>query len=381
MLAVSVALTPQMAGAVATATATATPTATPTPAPTICSSSGNPQQMAVRRPIQLGISGGNNNGFIKTRNGSIKGCVTGTLGSMVEDASNNDYILSNNHVLADINKAKPGQLIVQPGLADAGCVQSPSNAVATFSNAIKLKFGGHKNFVDAALATVEPGQVSPEILFLGPIAGTVDSAPAIGMLVQKMGRTTCLTTGVISALDAHLQVNYSETAKPHLASFVNQYAVTGSNGNFGGPGDSGSLIVTLGDCPQAVALLFAGTADGSITFANPISEVLSRLDVSMVGTCTDALASDAPSADSMAANVGVSKDVEASAKAVRDRHEDQLMKVPGAVGSGIAAGDQPGQAAIVVYVKKLTPQVQAATPKDVEGTPVKLIESGEIIAY
>jgi len=55
------------------------------------------------------------------------------------------------------------------------------------------------------------------------------------------------------------------------------------------------------------------------------------------------------------------------------------MSVPGAVGSAIAAGDQPGQPAIVIYVTKMTPQVQAATPKDVEGTPVKLIESGEIV--
>ena len=37
-----------------------------------------------------------------------------------------------------------------------------------------------------------------------------------------MGRTTCLTTGVISALDANLKINYSDTTKPHLANFVNQ---------------------------------------------------------------------------------------------------------------------------------------------------------------
>jgi hypothetical protein len=364
MLAIGVASAPQNASAV-----------------DVCSAMPPTQQTALTRPIPLGISGGNNNGFIKRRNGSIKGCVTGTLGSMVQDATNNDYILSNNHVLADVNKAIPGQLIVQPGLADAGCVQSPSNAVATFSNSIKLRFGGHKNFVDAAIAAVDPGQVSPDILFIGPIASTVDSAPSIGMPVQKMGRTTCVTHGVISALDAHLQVNYSDTAKPHLASFVNQFAVTGIKGNFGGPGDSGSLIVTQDDCPRAVALLFAGTFDGSITFANPISEVLSRLNVSMVGTCTAALASDAPAADALAANVGISTEVVAAANAVRDRHEDQLMSVPGAVGSAIAAGDQLGQPAIVIYVTKMTPQVQAATPKDVEGTPVKLIESGEIVAY
>ena len=363
MLALSVASTPQNASA------------------QTCSS--NPQQTTLTRPIPLGISGGNIQSLIKDKKGRMKGCFSGTLGSMVEDATSNEYILSNNHVLADQNKAKPGQLIVQPGLADVQCVRSQSNAVANFTRAIKLKFGSAKNLVDAAIASVEPGQVNPEILFIGDIASMVNDAPVLGMGVQKMGRTTCLTTGVISALDANLKINYSDTAKPHLANFVNQIQVTGSvhTPTFGAPGDSGSLIVTQDTCPLAVALLFAGSANGALTFANPISEVLSQLNVSMVGTCTAAATSDAPAADVVAASIGMSKEVVASAKAVRDRHEDQLMSIPGAVGSAIAAGDEPGQPAIVVYVNRLTPQVTAAAPKDVEGTPVNLIESGEIIAY
>jgi hypothetical protein len=368
MLAIGVASVPQTASAQFTECSVVPPT----------------QQTALVRPIQLGTSGGNIQSLLKKRNsGKVIGCFSGTLGSMVEDSEDNQYILSNNHVLADQNKAKRGQLIVQPGLVDVQCVKSQSNAVATFSRAIKLKFGGHKNFVDAALAEVEPGQVSPEILFIGPISSSVDSAPAIGMGVQKMGRTTCLTSGVIAALDANVKINYSDTAKPHLANFVNQIVVTGSvlTPTFAGPGDSGSLILSLGDCPQAVALLFAGSTDGSVTFANPISEVLTRLDVSMVGACGDANASDASTADVLAASVGMSKEVVASAKSVRDRHEDQLMSIPGAVGSGIAAGDQPGHASIEVFVAKLTPQAKAAAPKDVEGMPVKVIESGELVAY
>jgi hypothetical protein len=339
------------------------------------------QRTALTRPIPLGISGGNNRSILKDKDGELKGCFSGTLGSMVQDSANNQYILSNNHVLADQNLAKPGEPIVQPGLVDVQCVRSQSNAVATFSSAIKIRFG-HKNFVDAAIAAVQPGQVSPQILFIGNIASTVVSAPAIGMPVQKMGRTTCLTTGVIAALDANVTINYSDTKKPHLASFVNQILVTGNGDTpiFSAAGDSGSLIVTQDDCPLPVALLFAGSTNGAITIANPISAVLSSLGVSMVGTCT-ALASAEPSADALAADIGMSKEVVASAKSVRDRHEDQLMSIPGAVGSGIAAGDQPGHAAIEVFVEKLTPQVKAATPKDVEGTPVKVIESGEIVAY
>ena len=368
MLAIGVAVTPQNASAQE------------------CSDKPPPQQTALLRPIPLGISGGNSHSLIKDKKGRLIGCFSGTLGSMVQDASNNQFILSNNHVLADQNTAKGGQSIVQPGLADVQCLRAPSNEVATFSRAIKLKFGsgknvGGKNFVDAAIAAIQPGEVSPQILFIGDIASSVDDTPAIGMSVQKMGRTTCLTSGVIAVLNTNVTVNYSETMKPKLAKFVNQIAITGKKGNFGGPGDSGSLIVTQDFCPRAVALLFAGSADGSITFANPISDVLSKLSVSMVGTCTAALASDAVDADALAANMGMSAEVVASATAVRDRHEDQLMSIPGAVGTGIAAGDQPGQPAIVVYVKKLTPATQASTPKDVEGTPVKVIQSGEIVAY
>jgi hypothetical protein len=346
-----------------------------------CSSVPPPQQSALLRPIPLGISGGNNRSIIKDKDGELKGCFSGTLGSMVQDSANVQYILSNNHVLANQNLARSGEPIVQPGLADVQCSRSQTNAVATFSSAVKLKFGSGKNTVDAAIAAVQPGQVTPQILFIGNIASSVDAAPVIGMSVQKMGRTTCLTSGVIAVLNTNVTVNYSETMKPKLAKFVNQIAITGKKGNFGGPGDSGSLIVTQDFCPRAVALLFAGSADGSITFANPISDVLSKLSVSMVGTCTAALASDAVDADALAANMGMSAEVVASATAVRDRHEDQLMSIPGAVGTGIAAGDQPGQPAIVVYVKKLTPATQASTPKDVEGTPVKVIQSGEIVAY
>jgi hypothetical protein len=337
------------------------------------------QQTALSRPIPLGISGGNINSSLKT--GKVTGCFSGTLGSMVQDPNGNQYILSNNHVIADQNKAKPGQLIVQPGLVDVQCLKAPSNAVAMFSRAVRLKFGGGKNTVDAAIAAVEPGEVSPEILFIGETASSV-ATPTIGLAVQKMGRTSCLTSGVIAALDANVKVNYSKKKKPKFAKFLNQIIVTGSPATpvFGAAGDSGSLILSQDICPQPVALLFAGFANGT-TIANPISEVLSDLGVSMVGSCTPAAAPDAAQADVLAANVGMSKEVVASASAVRDRHEDQLMSIPGAVGTGIGIGDQPGQPAIEVYIDKLTPNAQAGAPKEVEGIPVKLIQSGEAVAY
>ena len=345
--------------------------------PMACTVTPEPQQMAVTRPIELGTSGGNIKSIIKTKH--TRGCFSGTLGSMVQDADENEYILSNNHVLADTNKAKPGQLILQPGLIDVACLRAKSNAVATFSSSVKIRFGGPSNQVDTALAAVVPGQVSPYIMFVGGIADTVVGDPALGMPVQKMGRTSCLTTGTVAALNANVTVNYSDVVKhPRLANFINQILVTGSvlTPTFGAAGDSGSLIVSQDDCPQAVALLFAGNGNG-LTIANPITSVLSATNTSMVGTCSEP---DAQRADDADADLGVSTDAVKSAKSIRDRHEVELTHVPGVVGTGIGA-DETGHAEIQVYVEKLTPQAQAGIPAEVEGTPVKAVETGAFVAY
>jgi hypothetical protein len=339
------------------------------------------QQSKQTRPIKLGVSGGNINSF--RGSGRRRFCFGGTLGSLVGDMSNTQFILSNNHVLADTNKAKQGELIVQPGLVDTGppaCQKIPSDAVATFSRTVKIKFGSAKNMVDAAIAAVNSGDVSADILNIGPIAGSVVTTPTVGLGVQKMGRSTCLTMATISVVSMNGKISYGGGK---VAKFVNQIVIDSppAPNGFSGEGDSGSLIVTQDACPQAVGLLFAGSADGSTTVANPITAVLDGLKIAMVGGCTPAAAFDTAAPDVMAGNMGMSKDVVASATAVRDRHEDELMRIPGAVGTGIGAGDQPGQPAIVVYVKKMTPEAQGAAPKEVEGMPVKLIENGGFVAY
>ena len=335
------------------------------------------QQSTLTRPIELGVSGGNINSF--GGSGRRRFCFSGTLGSLVQDSSNNQYILSNNHVLADTNKAKRGQLIVQPGLVDTGppCTKMQGDAVATFSRDVKIKFGSAKNMVDAAIAAITTGDVSADILNIGTIASTVVE-PTPRLAVQKMGRSTCVTSATISAVSMNGTINYGSGEK---AKFVNQIVI---DGDFSSAGDSGSLIVTQDACPQAVGLLFAGGVDRSgtqLTIANPISAVLSGLNVTMVGGCTAAAASSVATPDVLAGDVGMSKDVVTSATAVRDRHEDELMRIPGAIGTAVGASDQPGQPAIVVYVKKMTPEAQAAAPKEMEGVPIKLIQNGGFVAY
>ena len=338
------------------------------------------QQSTLTRPIELGVSGGNINSFLKMHR--QKFCFSGTLGALVQDQSSNQFILSNNHVLANVNKAKRGQLIVQPGLVDTECQKIASDAVATFSRTVKIKFGKARNTIDAAIAAVLPGDVSADILNIGGIASAV-ATPGVGMAVKKMGRSTCLTTGTISAVGVNTSVGYPAGGKLKRANFANQIVINsaGPPNNFGGPGDSGSLIVTQDMCPQAVGLLFAGSLDQTQTIANPIAAVLSGLSVSIVGSCTAAATFDTAPADVLAGDVGLSKEAVTSTTAIRDRHEDELMRIPGAVGTGIGMSDQPGQPAIEVYVKKLTPEAQAAAPKEIEGVAVKLIENGGFVAY
>src|ERR1700688_79636 len=69
----------------------------------------------VSRPIELGVSGGNIHSFNKKKTV----CFSGTLGSMVQDGSGTQFILSNNHVLHDSNRANRGDPTGEPALVVA----------------------------------------------------------------------------------------------------------------------------------------------------------------------------------------------------------------------------------------------------------------------
>ena len=90
------------------------------------------------------------------------------------------------------------------------------------------------------------------------------------MAVQKYGRTTALTDGVVTAIAASVIVRYDAGQ----ARFDGQIIIEGTNGSFSAGGDSGSLVVVTGT-NDPVGLLFAGSS--SITIANPIDDVLSEL--------------------------------------------------------------------------------------------------------
>src|SRR3989442_1442455 len=120
------------------------------------------------------------------------------------------------------------------------------------------------NFVDAAVAEpIEPRLVTPEILGIGRARGTKD--PEIGLQVRKSGRTTGVTQGRITAIDAVVEVDYGGPTAIFREQIVSDLLSKG--------GDSGSLVVD--DARHAVGLLFAWGA--TTTLINPISAAAESL--------------------------------------------------------------------------------------------------------
>ncbi len=202
--------------------------------------------------------------------------TAGTLGAIVTKGGST-YILSNNHVLANENLGSPGDAALQPGPFDGG--SSPADDIGVLSEFVPVVFSTTaSNVVDAAIAQVSPADVTaatPPDGYGAPQSQTVQAA--IGMRVQKYGRTTGLTKGRVQGINATVNVGYSTGT----ARFVNQIVIGG--GGFSQGGDSGSLIVVQkgSDANKPVGLLFAG--GGGTTIANPIDAVLSAFGVTIVG--------------------------------------------------------------------------------------------------
>lgn len=193
--------------------------------------------------------------------------TAGTLGCLVKDKkSGKVFILSNNHVLSNSNKAKKGDSILQPGPYDGG--KKPKDIIGYLENWIEIGFGKEANLIDSALARPKNvSDVKPEIMLIGSSQGV--SKAKLGMPIQKSGRTTGYTTGKVKDTSATVKVNYDDKT----ALFRNQILTT----NMSQGGDSGSLVLDMK--ARAIGLLFAGSEQ--VTILNPIASVLDLLDVEL----------------------------------------------------------------------------------------------------
>src|SRR5579872_990322 len=147
------------------------------------------------RPAQPGCS----IGFQDPQNQFV---MAGTFGAVVKNG-NEQFVLSNNHVLADENRLAAGAPIFQPGLLDHG--DPATDRIAALARFIPLSPAGNK--VDCAIAKVDSNNlVSKDVLHIGPPAGTADAA--LGMEVHKFGRTTSYTVGMVKSTDTDVKVGY-----------------------------------------------------------------------------------------------------------------------------------------------------------------------------
>jgi hypothetical protein len=210
------------------------------------SSSPTTHQAQLSTPVALGSSGGNNNDY-DTQGKQIADCCGGTLGSLIQDSSGHQYVLSNNHVLARSDHGTVGDRIIQPGLIDNNCTPYGDGPGTTPVGSLTgwLALSSSATNADAAIAQVDSGAVSTtgSILELGvrQADGSLGAAPpgisatggkgeaaSLNLVVAKSGRTTGLTCASVSALDLDVTVDYyldcAET-KPYLTkTYTNQLA-------------------------------------------------------------------------------------------------------------------------------------------------------------
>lgn len=219
------------------------------------------------RPVPIGVSTGN-----------VGECSAGTIGARVTDGAD-VYALSNNHVYALENDAPIGGDVLQPGRYDSNCNIDLDDVIGTLADFEPLFFGGRENTIDAAIAIVptdELDNATPSDGYGMPKSNRVSAE--LDLAVQKYGRSTSLTKGTITGINATVNVGYSFGT----AHFVDQIVVSSNRGPFIKAGDSGSLLVT-DPGREPVGLLFAGNRSGKLAIANPIGYVLGTFGVTIDG--------------------------------------------------------------------------------------------------
>lgn len=324
--------------------------------------------------------------------------TAGTLGGMVRDRqTGRRLILSNNHVLANCNQARPGDPILQPGPADGGrvgpdtlaCLERfvrlrfnedpPASRIvqvcARYSNWLARLVGsgrvlqalqGGLNRVDAALARpLDQADLQDQALEIGPVCGL---RPAeLGLAVCKAGRTTAFTQGTIRVLDAAVTVGYGPN---QTAAFEGQIVSTPMSEG----GDSGSLLVSA-QGRQAVGLLFAGSGQASLF--NPIQAVLEALRVELPGV--------EPAPQQVTARLSAPS-LAAQAQVVRQVRTGELLRKANVVGVGVGYRRRGGQVTselgLVALVRRKLPPEQLAPedclPGQIDGLALDVQEVGDL---
>jgi len=235
-----------------------------------------------RRPLAIGQSIGHA--------GEV---AAGTLGVFVErvEGGGRPMLLSNCHVIAQNGFAATGDAIHQPSRLDRPDQRADdADRVAGLTLAAPLAVGVSDD-ADAAIAELdEEIPYDPTTLAgLGILRGVGDEFMEVRRRVAKVGRTTGLTFGRVTAfeLDGVSVAGYAGHQPGGVLVFDGclEFETDQADQPFSRPGDSGSLIVTRNDL-RAVGLLFAGGTQGGAgdqgyTYAHPIRTAFDALGVGL----------------------------------------------------------------------------------------------------
>lgn len=198
--------------------------------------------------------------------------VVGTLGALVRDRSSGAAMaLTNFHVACVDKDWRVGDRMVQPGIPDGGDAQA-----SQFGSLTRAQLTDN---TDGAVITLDSDQGwSASVEGIGTIDGQVQAN--VGTAVQKCGRTTGCTFGTVASIDATLSLDYGDGLGTRTLRRQIRIATNESlSSRFSQQGDSGSVVMDLKR--YVLGLLFAGSSDGSTTFANPIGTALDDLDADL----------------------------------------------------------------------------------------------------
>jgi len=171
--------------------------------------------------------------------------------SVVDNATRQRMIISNNHVIAlqwgEQEIGRRGDPTLQPGPYDGGGI---ADKVGELERWIKVVLEGKgTNLIDAAIARItHPDGSRDDILEIGVPRPVIE--PKVGMLVAKSGRTTGLTRGKIEEINATVNVGGAGVCT-FVDQIITNYIATG--------GDSGSPVVNNLADRNILGLLFAGS--------------------------------------------------------------------------------------------------------------------------
>lgn len=207
----------------------------------------------------------------------------GTIGPFVSlDGDPDLFALSNNHVFAHCNQGQIGDAIQHPSVNDRALHEY--DRIGVLAHSVDL-LTDQPNAVDAAICRVDAGiDCDPRIDGVTPTdAGDIDA----GLAVEKIGRTTARTHGIITAFDMDgVTVHYQGLGRLVFDGQIEVRSDEEGSRPFSERGDSRSLVFHSAS-KNAIGLLFAGGRPftgntGYATFVSPIRVVLGHLQATLV---------------------------------------------------------------------------------------------------